>query len=215
MRRLAFIAVISALLRVAEVDAANPTDLHHLVCMSVIETLLQQEHVTEPQLQAAAQEAGDALRGRLERFHSVLALIGPQIQPGEPLSAAHLATFSVSLVDLLSSLQAVESDDLPRRLDFLQVLYVARAQIGSLRPAREQQGNYLSLDIVELAESIDRDMQVLAVPGLNDARRRWDYILPQILHYKTRSMAPLNVAVQIQRITAALASNGYEQRGMR
>ncbi|MDT4865865.1 hypothetical protein FQZ97_1006930 [compost metagenome] len=102
--------------------------------------------------------------------------------------------------------------DLPERLDFALLLYVSWAQIGSLRPAREQRGSYLGWDVHELAASIEEDLlrddwlpadRPEQLKLLKDARTRWQYIA-RLLHRASTDPAPLSVSKQIDLIRKSL-----------
>ncbi|MEN0108067.1 MAG: hypothetical protein AAGC84_16805 [Pseudomonas sp.] len=202
----------------AEPSAAT---LHQWVCQAVVETVMQQDSGASRQLAGAAVHLDHDLRSKVLAFDQELSQVARLVQPGEPLPAERLASFSRVLNDLLRELQPRQSQgalsDLPERVEFLTLLYVARNEIGALRPAREWQGSYLGLDITELAQSIDAQMQQFDgqtnSANLQDALTRWRYIRSQFLHYKTLPPSSLSVSRQGQVIAQRLRDERSDQVG--
>jgi hypothetical protein len=193
--------------------AVSTQKLHQLVCDAVVETVLQQDKGALQELLAITPQIEGELQGNLLTFTSELSKVGKWLRPGEPLSADRLAAFSTVLNEVLKELQPPHGNDLlsdlPERLEFLSMQYVARNEIGSLRPARELQDSYLRMDITELAQSVDQGIQTLALERpdsrqLQDAVQRWNYIRNQFLHYKTLQPSSISVSVHSRFITAAL-----------
>lgn len=199
----------------------NPEQaLQQLACAASIELFMQaadgpipakrpnlgQLEKTLPQLQPALQPLTAALLNDLQQAYQ-------QLDQQHELPASFNQDYSQTLLALLIRLHQQPGReqagsalaDLPERLDFVAVLYIARAQIGGLRPALGQDAGYLSLDIDDLVQGIDQDLQRLDSPRpeLNDARQRWKFISKQLFEYRHTQSTPL----AIQKHTAGMTSS--------
>lgn len=208
-------------------QAAEPGDsaLQYFACTASIELFMQvgtssvsSDRPELAKLERLASNLSNELRPLAETLIADLHQAYQQLQQHDELPWVFNEGFSQALLALLIKLQlpATAPDprrsplhDLPERLDFVTTLYVARAQIGGLRPAREQGESYLSQDIDRLAQDIDHDLHqanwpTKQQPELNqllaDARLRWKYIAHTLLNYRNTPPAPMAVHQQTKFI---------------
>lgn len=200
----------------------NPAQgLQQLACAASIELFMQaadgpipakrpnlnQLEKTLPQLQPALQPLTAALLAEVQQAYQ-------QLDQQHELPTSFNQAYSQTLLALLIRLRQQPSSehadvalaDLPERLEFIATLYIARAQIGGLRPALEQNAGYLSQDIDDLAQGIDQDLQRLDSPRpeLSDARQRWKFISKQLFEYRHTQSTPLAIQQHTARMASAL-----------
>lgn len=202
----------------AQASAPDHAELQQLACAASIELFMQAGSRSVPndrpelaKLQALSASLNDELRPEAEVLVDSLQQAYQQLQKSKELPWSFNEHYSQALLGLLTKLQAQGATEpsplheLPERLNYVATLYVARAEIGGLRPAREQGSSYLGKDIDLLAQGIERDLQQANWPAaeqpeakqlLADARLRWKYIAPTLLNYKR--MPPTSITVQRQ-----------------
>lgn len=214
--------------------ALSEQELHHLVCTTAVELMLeagQSASRASPQVAALRQRLAQveprlqpSLEQLLQRMDDLYAQLNQQ---GGLAPPTHVA-FNNALLDTLSQLQpardpAAQSPlrNLPERLDYALVLYVSRPQIGMLRPARELRDSYLGQELPVLTLGIEHDLlrdDWLLSAGaeqtqlLKDARVRWKYIAP-MLKQRGLEPVPLNARTQIGRINQDLRQLRAALRG--
>lgn len=196
----------------------DPRQVHHLVCASAYELLLDEDSAALPRLQQLSPTLPAALRESVTQTMSELqdahALMG---QEPNAQSEKLFEDFNQQWLTTLIQVQQITPpasaplDDLPERLDYVLALYVLRFQLdGASRPARELSDSYLALEINQLAEDINRDLLEgswqASTPDeqralLDDAQLRWKYVANQLLRYRHAAPAPLNLKRQVSKIS--------------
>ncbi|MFC5695473.1 hypothetical protein ACFPU0_07845 [Pseudomonas sp. GCM10022186] len=220
--RIAFIALL--LVQLFPLTVAAAQDLHGDICLTAVKVMLEPPGFSSPRLKqledlrATLPQLDNKLQPPMQRLIRSMDKLLATLHGQSPLSPQDHDEFNIALLDMLtlvkpgSSAYETPLTDLPERLDFALVLYVSWAEIGSLRPAREQSDSYLGLDIPYLAESIERDLLRDDWVSLNDehqrriledAQARWRYIAKLLLKVNT-DPAPLSVAKQIGKIRSNL-----------
>ncbi|MGQ7814531.1 hypothetical protein ACUTAH_02440 [Metapseudomonas furukawaii] len=215
---------IASLLALQLFPAASSVaqDLHGMVCAATVQLMLgESADFRAPQvdeLRVVLPQLNSQLQPAMRRLIDSMDSLSITLRNRQPLSQQQHEVFNNALLDTLGLLRTSPTtsgsplNDLPERLDFVLVLYVSWAQIGSLRPAREQRDSYLGWDVPILAASIEQDLlRDDWLPGdrpeqlqlLKDARARWQYIA-KLLHRGTADPAPLSVGKQIELIRKSL-----------
>lgn len=209
-------------LQLFPVSGSAAPDLHGMVCSAAVQLMLgDSADFRGPQvgeLRSVLPQLNSPLQSALQRLLDSMEALSNTLHSEQPLSQQQHEAFNNALLDTLALLrpppQAPNTPlaDLPERLDYALLLYVSWAQIGSLRPAREEPDSYLGWDVPELAASIERDMlrddwlprdDPEQLNLLKDARTRWLYIA-RLLHRATADPAPLSVSKQIELIRQSL-----------
>lgn len=202
-------------------SSPDPRQVHHLVCASTYEMLLDEAPVALPQLQQLSPKLPANLREQVTQTLSGLQDVHELMGQAPTTESEKLFShFNQQFLDTLIKLQQTTPlartplDDLPERLDYALTLYVLLFQLdGNARPARELPDSYLALDLNLLAENISRDllegpwrtnMPAAQQALLEDAQMRWKYVSNQLLRYRHAAPAPLTVRRQVSRASENL-----------